>query len=127
MKKLIVYGTLLQGENNFMHYSEGIEKIESCEITGHLFDTGWGFPAFVPDTKNGGKVYAELFTMTDRAWARIEMLEGYPHLYRRETIECKVGDRIENAPVYVMNRIPSRAREITKIGNWRTYRHGAMR
>ena len=116
MKKLIVYGTLLEGENNFMHYSDGIEKIESCEITGHLYDTGWGFPAFVPDTENGGKVYAELFTMTDRAWA-----------YRRETIECKIGDRTESAPVYVMNRIPGRARDITQIGNWRTYKHGAMR
>ena len=125
MKKLIVYGTLLMGEINVAHYARGIQSIVTGTIKGRLYDTGWGYPAFVPDA-NGGEIQAELFILNDETYARIEILEGYPNLYRREEIECKIADgKVVKAPVYIMNKLPARAREITNYGGWRTYRHGS--
>ena len=46
--KLIVYGTLMSGERNH-RFCRNAVSINPCTITGTLYDTGYGFPAFVPE------------------------------------------------------------------------------
>ena len=74
--KVAVYGTLMAGERNERWASDALDR-RPCVLRGTLYDTGWGYPAFVPDA-DGGEVKAELLTVTEATLARMDELEGYP-------------------------------------------------
>ena len=98
-----------------------LQDRRSWVLRGTLYDTGWGYPAFIPNS-DGGEVKAELLTVTEATLARMDVLEGYPRLYRREVIPTVLGDgRIEVAMVYVMNILPRGALFIAS-GDWREFR-----
>ena len=118
--KVAVYGTLLTGERNERWAADALDR-KPCVLRGTLYDTGWGYPAFVPNS-DGGEVKAELLTVTADTLARMDVLEGYPRLYRRETILAVLGDGSnEVAMVYVMNKLPRGAMVIAS-GDWRKFR-----
>lgn len=86
-----------------------------------LYDTGRGYPAFVPDA-DGGEVKGELLTVTEDTLARMDELEGYPRLYCRETVQTMLGDgSVESALVYVLNT-RMRGAKVIAGGDWREYR-----
>ena len=115
--KVAVYGTLLAGERNERWAAGALSRV-SCVIRGTLYDTGCGFPAFVPDA-NGQEVKAEMLTVTADGLAHMDVLEGYPRLYRRDEVEAVLEDgSADKAMVYVMNRLPERAAVIAS-GDWR--------
>ena len=118
--KVAVYGTLMAGERNERWAADALDR-RPCVLRGTLYDTGWGYPAFVPNM-DGGEVKAELLTVTADTLARMDVLEGYPRLYRRETILAVPGDgSIEVVMVYVMNKLPRGAMVIAD-GDWRKFR-----
>ena len=118
--KVAVYGTLMAGERNERWAADALDR-RSCVLRGTLYDTGWTYPAFVP-VADDGKVKAELLTVTEATLARMDALEGYPRLYRREVIPTVLGDRsVETAMVYVMNKLPRRVKSIPS-GDWQAYR-----
>lgn len=89
-----------------------------CTLQGTLYDTGRGYPAFVPDNA-GSEVRAELLTVTDATLTRMDILEGYPTLYRRERVQVVLEDGFEGmALVYVMNTLP-RGAKVIPGGDWR--------
>ena len=115
--KVVVYGTLLAGERNERWAAGALSRVP-CVIRGTLYDTGCGFPAFVPDA-DGQEVKAEMLTVTAEGLAHMDILEGYPRLYRRDEVEAVLEDGITvKAMVYVMNRLPERATVIAS-GDWR--------
>ena len=118
-----VYGTLMAGEHN-AHWA-GNAKRTTVTIKGDLFDTGWGFPAFVPEKEvsdtSDNLVRAELIETDDAGLAHMDVLEGYPRLYRRERICVHTGYGEAMAWVYVINNMPADARKIA-CGDWREYR-----
>ena len=115
--KVVVYGTLLAGERNERWAAGSLSRVP-CVIRGTLYDTGCGFPAFVPDA-DGQEVKAEMLTVTAEGLAHMDILEGYPRLYRRDEVEAVLEDGITvKAMVYVMNRLPERATVIAS-GDWR--------
>ena len=59
--KLIVYGTLLSGERNH-RFCRNAVSITPCTVTGTLYDTGCGFPAF--QVEGDGVVNAELIEIS---------------------------------------------------------------
>ena len=61
--QIIAYGTLMTGEPNH-RYCRNAVYIQPCTITGTLYDTGWGFPAFVPGET--GTVKVELIEIVRR-------------------------------------------------------------
>ena len=114
--RLAAYGTLMKGERN-EHWGADARKRVPCTIRGVLYDTGWGYPAFVPD-EGGRAVAAELLEVTPETLARIDVLEGYPRLYVRETVSATLADGcVAQALVYVMRKLPAGAREIPG-GDW---------
>lgn len=117
--KVATYGTLMKGERNERWGQDALERVP-CVIRGHLYDTGWGYPAFVPD-EAGQEVASELLTVTAATLVHMDVLEGFPRLYRRETIMAMVDGRPVETLVYVMNRLPARAKSIN-CGDWRIYR-----
>ena len=119
--KLIVYGTLMSGERNH-HFCRNAISITPCAVTSTLYDTGYGFPAFVPD--GDGVVQAELIEIPIVDWADVDRLEGYPRLYDRQLLQATLVDGGEATGwVYIMNSLPEGAKVI-ESGNWKEYRHG---
>ena len=116
--KVFVYGTLLTGEGN-AHWAKGARR-HPAWTHGTIYDTGWGYPAFVKEGET--KIVGELLTVDDEGFASMDRLEGYPRLYRREEIEAFTaeGGRVR-AWVYIMNSIPNGAKVI-EGGDWRNRR-----
>ncbi len=112
---VFVYGTLLSGERNARW--AGSARRRSAWTTGRLYDTGFGFPAFVRDGRD--RVVGEVLEADDSQMRSMDRLEGCPRLYRRERIAVALADgsRVE-AWVYVMNRLPDGATPIPG-GDWR--------
>jgi gamma-glutamylcyclotransferase (GGCT)/AIG2-like uncharacterized protein YtfP len=114
--RVAVYGTLMTGERN-EHWGADARSRVPCTIRGVLYDTGWGFPAFVPD-EHGRDVAAELLDVTPETLARLDVLEGYPTLYGRETVAATLADgSVVQAMVYVMRKLSEGARVLSG-GNW---------
>ena len=119
--KLIVYGTLMSGERNH-RFCRNAVNITPCTITGTLYDTGYGFPAFVPEGEN--TVAAELIEIPFEDWEAVDRLEGYPRLYDRQLLQATLADGSEATGwVYIMAELPEQAKVI-ESGSWKEYRHG---
>ena len=119
--KLIVYGTLMSGERNH-RFCRNAVSITSCSIIGTLYDTGYGFPAFVPE--GDGTVKAELIEIPIEDWAAVDGLEGYPRLYDRQLYSATLADGTEvSGWVYIMNKLPDNA-IVIESGDWKEHRHG---
>jgi len=103
--RVAVYGTLMTGQRN-EHWGADARSRVPCTIRGVLYDTGWGFPTFVPDER-GRDVAAELLEVTPEMLARMDVLEGYPTLYVREAVAATQADgSVVRAMVYVMKKLP---------------------
>lgn len=113
--KVFVYGTLLSGERN-AGWARDARRTRAW-AKGTLYDTGYGFPAFVNEGET--KIIGELLTVDDAGIASMDRLEGYPRLYRREEIDVFLerGGRVR-ALVYIMNSLPKTAKLI-EGGDWR--------
>ena len=119
--KLIVYGTLMTGERNH-RFCRNAVSITPCTVTGTLYDTGYGFPAFVPEESS--IVKAELIEIPLADWADVDCLEGYPRLYDRQLLQATLADGGKAIGwIYIMNTLPEGARVI-ESGSWKEYRHG---
>ena len=119
--KLIVYGTLMSGERNHCFCRNAV-CITPCTMTGTLYDTGYGFPAFMPE--GDGVVNAELIEIPLADWSDIDRLEGYPRLYDRQLLQATLTDGVKvSGWVYIMNSLPDGAKVI-ESGSWKEYRHG---
>ena len=119
--KLIVYGTLMSGERNH-RFCRNAVSITPCSITGTLYDTGYGFPAFVPEGEN--TVAAELIEIPFEDWEAVDRLEGYPRLYDRLMFPAKLADGTDTTGwVYFMHNLPEMA-QVIESGSWKEYRHG---
>ncbi len=113
-----VYGTLMTSERNYRFGADAIRRIP-CFITGALYDTGYGYPAFNPDGVSA--IRAELLEVSPATLAQMDALEGYPRLYHRETVTVRTSAGTVEAQVYVMNRLPETTVPIIS-GNWPEYR-----
>ena len=122
--KVAVYGTLMLGEAN-EHWREGIPTIAEATVEGRLYDTGYGYPAIVPE-EGAGLVAVEILETDSAGVAHMDILEGYPRLYRREEVSYRTADgRTGKALVYRMNTLPRGATVIEPDGgtaDWRAYR-----
>ena len=119
--KLIVYGTLMSGERNH-RFCRNAVSITPCTVTGALYDTGYGFPAFMPEGNT--TVKAELIEIPLADWADIDRLEGYPRLYDRRLLQAILADgTTDTGWIYIMNTLPPMAKVI-ESGSWKEYRHG---
>lgn len=113
---IIVYGTLMCGERNY-YLCENAISIIPCKIQGQLFDTGYGYPAFVSDGLMS--VTAELITIPIEDLPRIDRLEGYPDLYDRKVIDATLDDGTKASGwVYIMTELPRHATQIPS-GRWK--------
>ena len=90
---IAAYGTLRSGERNERFCRNAVSR-RSATISGTLYDSGWGFPAFVPKGKT--KVAVELIEIPIRDWADVD----------------------RQAWIYIMNTLPEQAKAIVS-GDWK--------
>lgn len=125
-----VYGTLMRGERN-EHWAReaGAEVVGEGTVLGWLWDTGCGFPAI----QTGGhlmRVAVEVLATDWAGVAHMDVLEGYPNLYERETVRVTMDDRTVDALIYQMRDMGERSNGMTLIdpvhgvADWRAYRAG---
>ena len=118
--RVFVYGTLRTGECNAGW--AGNARRQKAWTTGTIYDTGFGFPAFVKRGRT--RIAGEVLTVGDDGFRSMDRLEGYPRLYRREQIQVHfVGGGSVLAWVYIMNNLPKDAKVI-EGGDWISYRKG---
>ena len=65
--QIIAYGTLMTGERNHCFCRNAV-SIRPCVVTGTLYDTGYGFPAYQPTGTT--QINAELMEIPMRIWRR---------------------------------------------------------
>lgn len=72
-KLLFVYGTLKKGfHNHGLLKSAGY--ITTIRVPGYKMHSMGGFPGIIP---GDGAIEAELYSVPDEAWPRLDALEGY--------------------------------------------------
>jgi gamma-glutamylcyclotransferase (GGCT)/AIG2-like uncharacterized protein YtfP len=95
MKKITVYGSLLEGLGNWKWH---LNNDESVKLGDHILSGPFkmisfgGFPGLVIDDSVENKIYVETYDVSDEVFKRVERLEGYPSFYRRTTIDTPFGE-----------------------------------
>ncbi len=113
---IAAYGTLRKGERNACFCRNAISH-RTAAVTGTLYDTGWGFPAFVPEGNT--PVTVELIEIPIQDWANVDRLEGYPTLYDRQLMDFTLPDGSTiQAWIYIMTKLPPQA-EVIPSGDWK--------
>ena len=117
-----VYGTLMEGEANAWLIPEGTQRTRA-KLTGTLIDTGHGYPAFVPAGETA--IEAEIVEVDERTLFRLDILEGVPHLYRRQRVKAELeGGAVATVWGYVYARNAPCGARLIKGGDWRAWRAG---
>ncbi len=86
---LFVYGTLKRGQRN--HGLLADQPFVGEAVTEPLYrlvDCG-RYPALVEDAASGRAVRGEVFLVDDATRARLDLLEGVPHLYQLLPVRLK--------------------------------------
>ena len=68
-----------------------------------VFRGGWNIAVATIEKKKGGRVPVVLWTIEPTDEAALDRYEGYPFLYRKETIDVQTDGGAIQAMVYVMN------------------------
>jgi gamma-glutamylcyclotransferase (GGCT)/AIG2-like uncharacterized protein YtfP len=114
---VFVYGTLKTNFcNNSILKDSGAKRAgENVCIYGyHMYNTGSGYPA-VCETAGASTspVVGEVWFVNKDTLDRLDILEGVPHLYKRESINTHYGSTY----IYVYNQEISGMRRVTG-GRW---------
>jgi len=118
--QIITYGTLMTGECNH-RFCQNAVSIKPCIVTGTLYDTGYGFPAYMPYGTT--QIKAELMEIPLEDWAAVDRLEGYPRMYDRQLCHARLEEDDSEiiAWIYIMNDLPKQAKIIV-CGDWKKHR-----
>lgn len=124
MANVFVYGTLRKGESNASLLKNAQCIAEQAWTNGILYDTGFGYPA-VKKSANG-RVFGELYKVTEQELERLDQLEGYVpggenNLYERIKMPVFTDRGETEAYVYVAGRKDLLEAEIPG-GDWKEYR-----
>lgn len=102
--EVFVYGTLKRG-GRLHHCLTDSEYVGEGVVRGKLYDVG-AFPALIhSDSVAGGSdhsyVRGEIYSVDADTLQHLDIVEGAPMLYRRESVEfyhVEVGDGVTNGP-----------------------------
>ena len=123
IRKLFVYGTLLQGEIRGGNLGD-CQLILALELPGRLYNTGRGYPAAVFDKSSKTKVHGELYALPENAENKLKELdeiEGVSSgLYVRKAIKFQGQEFYFYEAGALLQRI-IKEENLIKSGSWRRY------
>lgn len=113
---IAAYGTLRSGERNERFCRNAVSRLPA-KVKGTLYDTGYGYPAFI--LKGETVVAVELIEIPFADWPDVDRLEGYPRLYDRKLMDFTLEDGGNvQAWIYLMVELPRHAKVIPG-GDWK--------
>jgi gamma-glutamylcyclotransferase (GGCT)/AIG2-like uncharacterized protein YtfP len=111
-----VYGTLLSNERNNRLLKDS-EKLGDVIVTGFQMYSLGSFPACVrTDNYDDHHIVGEVWKISDETLIRLDMLEGYPHMYQRTLIDTSWGA----SWIYTQDR-PFPPEKLIPGGNWKQH------
>jgi gamma-glutamylcyclotransferase (GGCT)/AIG2-like uncharacterized protein YtfP len=121
-RNLFVYGTLRRDTKHELFHllARHAKFLGEAVVRGKLYDLG-DYPGMIYPER--GRVIGEIYAVDSPQWEsvikRLDEYEGCttadpePHEYKREVINAQLADgKTVPAWAYVLNRMPSRLREI---------------
>ena len=78
----------------------------TCLHNYHLMFRGKGTAVATIEKHKGGKVPILIWQLQPNDEHNLDIYEGFPHLYRKETLKVTVNGRRAQAMVYIMNEAP---------------------
>ena len=121
---LFLYGTLKpnQADDEVADVIKGLRRIGSATVPGRLYDFG-EYPGAILDRNSSKRIHGEVFELPLEEDATLKALDEYEEfdvtnpdqsLFVRQRISAKLLDgRRVNCWIYVYNRDPGNARQIT--------------
>lgn len=85
---VFVYGTLRRGERNHDYFLKRAEFLGVARVQGQLVDLG-SYPGLLA---REGEVVGEVYRVDATTLARLDILEGHPHHYRRTEVDARLND-----------------------------------
>jgi gamma-glutamylcyclotransferase (GGCT)/AIG2-like uncharacterized protein YtfP len=147
MHKVFVYGSLLGGLHNNHHLGTsrllqpGVQTQDSYVLLKAAEDEGYPFAIKSSDLRGmASSLLGEVYEVTDRVLASLDVLEGHPDVYRREEIQyIDAKKEVSTAWMYLLydrteidkirDAIQSGRHEqyplVQPLGDWRTFHHVA--
>lgn len=92
MTKVFVYGTLKKGGRlSLEDYGEEHAKLLGNAVTRPQY-TMWSLQHFPAVTFGGNtKISGEVWEVSDKVFAELDIIEGYPSFYDRKVIQTSLG------------------------------------
>ena len=89
--KMFFYGTLKKGQCRSHVLENQIFCGEATTKPKYKLYSAGLFPCMVPN-EDGKSIPGEVYEIDDECLARLDRIEGHPHLYKREPIELNEFD-----------------------------------
>lgn len=87
MKKIGVYGSLRQSMyNHDLLQDSKLIDTKTVSIPFKMVSFGM-YPALIPDHQGNHDVVFEIYEVNDEVYRDVEILEGYPDYYKKESYE----------------------------------------
>jgi len=95
MKKIFVYGTLLNGFENHFYLKNA--RLIGKAFTKEQYHMTVAFIPFVSDDghENSNYIFGEVYEVDETDLRRVDQLEGHPYMYERRKIDVRLDDGSE--------------------------------
>ena len=108
------------GNHDILRGAEYLGEAITFDGDYEMRDYG-GFPA-VYKIDDGNWIKGELYSVDDKILAHTDRLEGHPDWYKREKVDVLVGELLEDAEMYVMQR-EVRGRPVPVVNSRQSWRN----
>ncbi|MEC9491203.1 gamma-glutamylcyclotransferase family protein [Flexistipes sp.] len=103
---VFVYGTLMKGFDGYKKYMCKGNYITEGSLKGIMYHTGSGYPAVIYNTKKGGEVSGELYSVDENLMKDLRRYEGIGSLltcYEEKLVKIQTKDGDIPARVFVVS------------------------
>jgi len=126
--KVFVYGTLKNSQPNFHiltnsqnGLSEFIAKGKTSNKYPLVIGTRYNIPFLIDRPGTGNFVEGEIYSVDEKVFARLDILEDYPKFYDREIQDIDVGAGKEKIPcwIYILKNFPEKLLNLPHLSEYK--------
>ncbi|CRK99930.1 CLUMA_CG013230, isoform A [Clunio marinus] len=126
--KVFVYGTLKNGQPNYHllnNIENGFSKFVAIGKTSQKFPlvvgTRYNIPFLINRPGIGNHVVGEIYSIDEKMFARLDVLEDYPEFYDREIQDIDIEDGKEKLKcwVYLLKNFPEKLLNLPHIAEYK--------